>query len=336
MDPSDMCVPMKGAMTILYTGNKPEMMETFLQKEVQSVMEQSIVLVEDIKAASYVGDREARNRGIVELEGEDRSFNGLGLGFAVSVGFVVVAMLGLLLGLNLRRKRLRRVEELEKLERCELDPSNRVLPGLKKIESSSSDSSGHDASAAAISRDLAIADSPEFLAEYPPEVLEQDGVMFEQPAASNAAMQSVYLASKRQRKRKKGGKKRKKSLRERVSVAPSGIEPIPEMDGDFASALYGEDEEERGSDCSWSSDDEDDKKRDLFVSPTNFPFPGTSPHHVPNAKTPRTFFPSDGSLSKSSPDSATADVTAIRSIKEVKNSPVQELPRIRRLPPPWI
>jgi hypothetical protein len=80
--------------------------------------------------------------------------------------------------------------------------------------------------------------------------VEYNGVIFPvQPGVTSLRTALPPLASESARK---GGKKKKKSLRERVSLAPSGIESIPEGDGDFHSALY--DIETPDSECS-SSDE---------------------------------------------------------------------------------
>mmetsp|Transcript_30901 Transcript_30901/g.51063 ORF Transcript_30901/g.51063 Transcript_30901/m.51063 type:complete len:552 (-) Transcript_30901:194-1849(-) len=345
-DPSNVCVPMKGAMTIMFTGTQPEMMERFVLEEVQDVMGQGIVLVADIQSATYVGDRASRNREIVQRGADDgasqlrdvdnnngSSFSsGIGLGISVCVGVVAASVLVLLVGLSLlRTKRLRRVRELEKSTRHELDAGG-AFPDLEKQITTTSSASfeGHQngaavAFASVAVKNIALTESSEFIADSQPAIVEQDGILFVQSTPNNNNIQSVYLASKRQRKRKKGGgKKRKNSLRERVSMAPSGIEPIPEMDGDFESALC---DKER-YDASWSSGEEEDSNsnREGVISPTGFPFPTTSPHHLPNASptaAPLIFFPETDA-----DDAAATDGAVIRSIRE--------MPKIRRLPPPWV
>ena len=290
IDESTVCVPMKGSMQATYTGNQHDLTEQFLLNEVKSVMSSSMMLVEDVQSVTYVGDRS--NEGVDGVLGENHSnAEHFVLGSSVSVGVVVMAMVVLFVGLALGRKRRRVLKD-----KTDFAEENEV-PDLGLAETTSCDSSDFwlaettscDSSENAIAGDSDIAhiesgearkavyppmgESRESRkAVYPPMEAEQDRIMFVQPAEPST---SVYLASTRQRTRKKRRKKKTNSLRERVSVAPSGIESIPEVDGDVNSSIYDREAEELDSEYSLSSDDEEEYP--IIFSPTSMDMCNASP-----------------------------------------------------------
>lgn len=264
-------------MSVVYTGNQPEMMERFLLEEIESVMSSGVVLVEDVKFVEYVGDRQV----VIEPRGSSDSSSSTGsmlafIGIAVGVAVISFVVVSLFVGLGVRRKR-RRIGKLTVVEGVPRD--------LQIADTTSTESDGYrspEAMAAAVAaanascHSSATTVSSSSSQQQPtvstsPKQVEHDGIMFEKPiapGAAAAASNSVYLASTRQRRRKKGaGKKKRKSLRERVSVTP-GVEPIPE--GEFES--FERDDWSEESDDEDDNDD-DDSPTDQIPMPPNFSSP---------------------------------------------------------------
>ena len=224
------------------------------------MMSTNLVRVEDVQGVTYVGQALPNVAEDTTIGGSRGSaVSSTGLLVSVSIGLVAVVILAFLVGMAFSRNKRRAAQIKGQAGKAT------VTHDLDEVPTTSSDSSE------AFPKVTGIAQRPETENEpweplQPPMDVEQDGVIYTvQPVVPPA---SVYLASTRQRKRKKKGMKRKTSLRERVSVAPLGIDSIPEADGDFNSALY--DLESPESEYTVSSDDEDDEQR-VSSPPTNLP-----------------------------------------------------------------
>lgn len=255
-------------MQLLYTGNQTELVEEFLLEEVRMAMSSTLVLVKDVRGVTFVGTElpaAAADTTLVGNRGSAASSSGLLV--SVSIGLVAVIVLSILVGIALSRSK-RRAAQVKGQAGKEIEAHD-----LDEVPTTSTDSSESKPQRTGVVQLPQASDDP-WEPLQPAMDVEHDGVIYSvQPVVPPS---SVYLASTRPRKRKKGGMRRKKSLRERASAAPFGIESIPEADGDFNSALY--DLESPDSECTASSDDEDD---DQLVASHTATLPNTSPRHSP-------------------------------------------------------
>jgi hypothetical protein len=258
-------------MQVLYSGYKPELVEQFLLEEVRSVMLTSLVRVEDVQGVTFVGQELPDVAADTSIGGNrDSAVSPSGLLVSVSIGLAAVLVIALFVTLALRRKKRHAFQSKGQVGK-EIDG-----PDLEEVPTTSTDASETKPENTDLNQISEASDEP-WEPLQPPMDVEKDGVIHSvQPGVPPT---SVYLASTRQRKRKKGRMKKKKSLRERASAAPFGIDSIPEADGDFSSALYGLESPE--SEYSVSSGDEGEDNDQRAISPTGS-LPNASPPLSPH------------------------------------------------------
>jgi hypothetical protein len=290
---------MKGSMQVMYAGDQPQLLEQLIRDKIQMIMTSPSMIVGDIRAVTFV---ESKTNPATPTA-QNNSVSSVGMAVSIAAGFLAMAMIGVFMAMALLRRKRRRVVHKG---HADYDQSEQI-PDLEQLHTTSSDSSERKAKNPVQTE---YGEEP-WEPLQPPMDVEYNGVVVPvlTPDVTVASTSSIYLASTRPRKRKKGVVKKKKSLRERVSLAPFGIEPIPEAEGDFHSALY----DIESPDSDGSSEEDDDVQLTGGESPPRTNLPNASPPLSPH------IFQADSS----SPDSANSNYK-----KERMN--------VRPLPPPWV
>jgi hypothetical protein len=278
IDTPHICVPMKGSMQIMYIGDQHQLLEQLIRDEIKMVMTSPSMMVGDIRAVTYVESKETTNP--TTAAESNNSVSSFVKAVSITAGFLALTVIGIFMAMALLRRKRRRV--VHKGQGARYTDESEQIPDLEQVRTTSSDSS---------ERKTKNRTEEPWEPLQPPMDVEYNGVVvpvLANSAAAQSSSSSVYLASTRPRARKKGAKK-KKSLRERVSLPPSGMDSIPEGDGDFHSALY--DMESPGSQGSSEEedddeDDDDDGKAVLGVvvgdSPPRANLPNASPPTSPH------------------------------------------------------
>lgn len=268
-------------MQVLYTGDQPELLEQLIRDEIQMVMTSPSMMVGDILAVTFVESKEATNP--TNAADSNNSASSFGMTAAITAGILAMAVIGIFMAMALLRRKRRRV--VHKGRGADYEAESEQIPDLEQVRTTSSDSSERKTKSP---RQTEHGAEEPWEPLQPPMDVEYNGVVV--PVLPTAAVlsssSSIYLASTRPRTRKRVAKK-KKSLRERVSLPPSGMESIPEGDGDFQSALY--DMESPGSEGSSEEEEDDDDDNDdgqpvlgvVQESPPRANLPNASPPTSP-------------------------------------------------------
>ena len=269
MNSSSVCIPVRGSMLVLFTGNQPDLIERFLIEEIRTVMSNSSMLVEDVQGVYFLGRESPKVNASVMAEGSSPSvLSSNTLLVSVSIGVVAVILISLLIAVAFKRRKRSAVEVDSKGLGKEIQS-----PGIDEVPTTSTDSSEFSKS-----KDGDNAWQPKSNVEpweplQPPMDVEHQGVIYTlEPGVS---LPSVHLGSTRHRKRKKALRRRQASFPGRASAAPYGIESIPETDGDSGSALSESGSPE--SPCSGV----DENERDIFDQLHRSP-----PTELPNSSPP--------------------------------------------------
>jgi hypothetical protein len=119
-DEDNICLPMRGKMTALYTGDDTQAVENYLLHHIQTEIDSQRVLVRQIKEIIFLGDR--TTYGLEELGplSSDGSV-GLPVGLSLSACFLTVALIVYAATTRKRKRKSRDVRRAQAKKKSEVD-----------------------------------------------------------------------------------------------------------------------------------------------------------------------------------------------------------------------